>query len=218
MIKANTMKKVYIVISKTHTKFGWIIRKVGKVRYNHAAIALDKELEHLYSFARPKHHALLLGRLVEENIYRYTLGKYPQVEAVIFQIEVSDEKFEWMKNTINNMLDSKDYLYNLFSVLSSPITGGFSTYKAFSCIEFVMYILKGIGYRTKKPLYCYRPDDLLEIYSDSVCYKGNLLEYNSYEISDSGYYEALTGKEIKESFITPVRLFYRLIFKKSQSF
>lgn len=30
---------IYIMISATTTKFGYVLRKVGKVKYNHAAVA-----------------------------------------------------------------------------------------------------------------------------------------------------------------------------------
>lgn len=52
---------IYVVISKTATKFGYVLRKVGKVRYNHASVALDAELNEWYSFARKQYQTVLLG-------------------------------------------------------------------------------------------------------------------------------------------------------------
>ena len=40
-----TQRYVYVVISKTATRFGHVLRRVGGVHYNHAAIALDEELK-----------------------------------------------------------------------------------------------------------------------------------------------------------------------------
>lgn len=207
------MQKIYIIISQTHTGFARAVRKVGKVTYNHASIALDKDLDQIYSYARPKHRAVLLARLVKENVFRYTLGKYSNVPVVIFSMEVTDGQYEWIKNKIDQIYNDGEYLYNFYSVLSHLITGGFATYKSFSCIEFVMYLLQGIGYKLEKPLYNYRPDDLPEIFADSICFEGNLLDYKADSALEFGYYDPLTMAEIVESSMVPFKLLYRLMFK-----
>ena len=209
------MKNIYILISQTHTGFAGTVRRLGKVKYNHAAVALDENMKELYAFARPKHSAVLLGRLVQESQFRYTLGKFPVVNVMIFCIPVTDEQYAWVRDTIYRIKSSRDYIYNLFSVLSTPLTGGFATYKAFSCIEFVMFLLQGLGYPMDKPLYRYRPDDLIALLSDSVLYQGNLLEYKRDETVDEGYYSRLSPEEVLTSMLIPFRLFYRLLFKRT---
>ncbi|MBQ9780425.1 MAG: hypothetical protein IJW00_05730 [Clostridia bacterium] len=208
------MKYIYILISQTHTAFGGTIRRLGKINYNHAAIALDENMTELYAFARPKHEALLLGRLVKETMFRYSLGKHSCVNVMIFRIPVTEEQYAWVKDTIHRIMQSREYMYNLFSVLSTPITGGFSTYKAFSCIEFVMFLLQGLGYPIDKPLHRYRPDDLIPLLSDSVHYKGNLLDYKQEEEEDTSYFRHMSPDEILTSMIVPFRLFYRMLFKR----
>ena len=208
------MKHIYILISQTHTGFGGTIRRWGKVQYNHAAVALDKNMTELYAFARPKHSAVLLGRLVQETVFRYTLGKYSCVNVMIFELPVTDEQYDWVRDTISRIKESREYIYNLFSVLSTPLTGGFFTYKAFSCIEFVMFLLQGLGYPMDKPLYRYRPDDLISLLSDTVCYRGNLLEYKKDETVDENYYRHMSPEEVLTSMIIPFRLFYRMLFKR----
>lgn len=211
------MKYIYILISQTHTGFAGTVRRFGKVKYNHAAIALDESMIELYAFARPKHSAVLLGRLVQESVFRYTLGKYSCVNVMIFRLPVTDEQFDWIRDTIKRIKDSREYIYNLFSVLSTPLTGGFATYKAFSCIEFVMYLLQGLGYPMDKPLYRYRPDDLIPLLSEAVYYEGNLLEYKQDETVDTGYYQHMSPEEILTSMLIPFRLFYRMLFKRSSA-
>ena len=80
-----TQRYVYVVISKTATRFGYVLRRVGGVHYNHAAIALDEELKELYSFARKQYHAALIGGLVEETVERYTLRKQTEIPVTVFQ-------------------------------------------------------------------------------------------------------------------------------------
>ncbi len=214
MKQEGLMKYIYIVISQTHTGFGGRIRKWGKVTYNHAAIALDEKMTELYAFARPKHRAVMLARLVRESAFRYSLGKHSCVNVMIFRIPVTEEQYGWIVDTIHRILNNKAYIYNLFSVLSTPVTGGFYTYRAFSCIEFVMFLLQGVGYSMDKPLYRYRPDDLIGILSDSVFYKGNLLEYMDDTPEDCGYFQHMSPEEVLTSMLIPFRLFYRMVFKR----
>ena len=195
------MKYIYILISQTHTGFADKVRKWGKVTYNHAAIALDEKMTELYAFARPKHSAVMLGRLVRVN-------------SMIFRIPVTVEQYEWIRDTIRRILNNKAYIYNLFSVLSTPVTGGFFTYRAFSCIEFVMFLLQGVGYSMDKPLYRYRPDDLIGLLSDSVYYQGNLLEYMDDTSEDVGYFQHMSPEEVLTSILIPFRLVYRMAFKR----
>ena len=76
-------------------------------------------------------------------------------------------------------MNDEKYLYNLYSVLFYPIFKGFYTYKAYTCVEFVIHMLKfmGIDLATDKPSYKYLPDELESILEFSPIYEGNLLEY-----------------------------------------
>lgn len=60
-------KNLYLMVSKTPTRFGYMIRKVGRIRYNHSAIALDENLQALYSFARLQHNSLFDFRRGDDN-------------------------------------------------------------------------------------------------------------------------------------------------------
>lgn len=208
------MKNLYVIISQTHTGVAGVIRKLGKTKYNHAAISLDKDLSSMYAFARLKHRSILLGQLVRENMYRYSLGKYDYVGGKVFELQVTDEQYVEIENVISDMYKEGDYLYNLFSVLLTPVMGGFSTYKSFSCVEFVMYLLKELGCKIERPLYAYRPDDLQNVLKDNVVFEGNLLDYCPDHHIDPNYFKRLTVKDHVNSVGVPLRLIYRMIFKR----
>lgn len=195
-------KSIYIMISQTNTRFAGLVRKFGRTQYNHAAVALDVELEQLYAFARPNHKAVLLSRLVKENVYRYTLGKEKIVDVVIFKIDVTNDQYRWVEKTIEQIYNDKEYIYNLLSVLSYPVSRGFSTYKAFSCIEFAMFILKALNYDIPKPLYRYKPDDLLHLLCGNIWYQGDILEYKPDSEYDQEYFSPWTFQIFWESVVT----------------
>ena len=204
------------MISQTNTRVARLVRKFGKTHYNHAAVALDEELEQLYAFARPKHKAVLLARLVKENVHRYTLGKEQTVNVVIFKIDVTMRQYLWVKNTIEQIYADKEYIYNLLSVLSYPVSRGFSTYKAFSCIEFAMFILKALSYDIPKPLYRYKPDDLLPLLYKDICYQGDILEYKEDSGYDYEYFSPWTFHLFWDSVITLMWLFMRTFVRRQR--
>lgn len=204
-------KNVYIVVSSTYTKFGKTIRIFGKIRYNHASMALDPGLQEMYSFGRQKHNVLLTGKLVKENISRFTLDRVSNVDVTIFEIPVTDKQYENLKNCIRSVYEDKDYLYNLFSVLTYPLTKGLSVYKAFTCIEFIMYLLTLGGMEFDKPLYEYKPDDLLEILHDKIIYEGNLLEYVKEKKANTDYFDRLSVPDVKDSAVCLSKLILRTV-------
>lgn len=213
------MRYIYILISTTPTKFGALIRKCGGVKYNHAAISLDENLTELYAFARKKHSALLSGHLVKEDLSRYTLNNKFSVDCCIYRINVSNVQYYRISNLVKDILNDKSYLYNLFSVLSFPIFNGFSTIKAFSCIEFVMFVLMhftNVHLPQKSPCK-FTPDELVNILSEYKFYKGDLKSYvveknNNEIIYNSDYFEPFNMTDFREGIYTLARLTYRLLF------
>ena len=204
---------IYIMISKTHTGFSRLLRLFGKVRYSHAAIALDAELNDLYAFARPQKNGIFISHLVKENIYRYTFGT-ENVDVVIFKVQVTPKQYGWIADTIHRIAEDPEYKYNLFSVISFPVTHGFHTYKAFSCIEFVMFLLQGIGYSMTKPIHSYRPDDLLEVFPESIHFEGNLLDYAADEEGQQNYHAPINMEVVKRSLKDTGSLIARLVVRR----
>lgn len=205
---------IYILISRTQTRFGRCIRWFGGIQYNHAAISLDSELKELYAFARPQHHAIFLGRLVHENLERYTLRKNRSVPAVVFRLSVSQEEYEYIRNMIQEISCDPEYMYNLFSVLTYPLTHGFATYKAFTCIEFVAHILKKLQYPLTQPAYRYKPDDLLKLLKSQIVYQGDLREYMLCTETDDNYFSALTWRLILCNLIAMAKIVGRTYLRK----
>ncbi len=167
-------KSIYILLSQTQTKFAKAIRKIGKQEYNHASISLDDSFLRVYSFARPQHNAVLLGGLVKESLIRYTLQSTESVPVEVFKISVSEEEYNNIENAINKMANNPEYMYNLFSVLSYPLTKGFCVNNTFTCVEFIAYILQGLGYLNNKRRCQYTPDDLASELSEYCIYKGDV--------------------------------------------
>lgn len=174
-------KNIYIVISRTPSKFASVIRKAMKAEYNHASIALDEDLNQIYAFARYKKNIPAVAGLVLEHPSRFTLCKDDEVKIKIFKIPVTESEYDTIKNTIDKILVDKEYQYNLFSALTFPLSKGFETYKAYTCVEFVMNMLVIAGIKLDKPTWAYQPQELVEILEEYEVYTGRLLDYRNFE-------------------------------------
>lgn len=91
------------------------------------------------------------------------------------------------------------YLYNLFSVLTYPVTKGFATYQSYTCVEFVIHVLSQIGFKFSAPGYYYKPDDLFTIFKDNIYFEGNLLDYCPDERIDEQYFAPMSFEVAKKS-------------------
>ena len=185
-------KSIYLLFTQTYTFSAFLIRSFGKVKYNHCAIAMDKELNQLYSFARPQQHGLFLGKLVKETKDRYTRNDTVSVPCALVEIPLSSSQYALIQKRIQEIELDKEYMYNFMSVLTYPISGGFQVYKSYSCVEFTASLMQLIDSSLTQPAYSYTPDELLKRYLDFLVYHGDLREYMSLKRRDEHYYAAMT--------------------------
>lgn len=214
------MKSIYIVLSRTSTKISKVIRIFTNSQFNHVSISLDENLNQIYGFTRQQYQTPFLGRLVKESITHYTLNKEDEVPIKVYKIPVSDEMYTHVNNKVLEIFNDPEYIYNLFSVISYPITKGFETYKAFSCIEFAMMILKEIGFEVEKPFHQYMPDDLQSILKECLFYEGDIRGIMSEENIDVHFFDDVSMKDQFENvtrfYILCKRSISREIFKNKE--
>ena len=177
--KKAEQRYIYLVFSSTPSRFGRMIRFASGARFNHVSVAFDADLRKLYSFGRRRNHIPINAGLVQEYPERFSLRKVDYVGVRIYRIPVTPEQYRLGKLRIRQIMNDEKYLYNLYSVLFYPIFKGFYTYKAYTCVEFVIHMLRfmKIYVPTDKPSYKYLPDELESILDFPHYFEGNLLEY-----------------------------------------
>ena len=170
------MKDIFVIISRTHTKFGSIVRLFSNSQFNHAAIALDEKLLHWYSFARKKRVNVLSAGMVRENLARYVMYQ-GAVNCKIFKIPVTEEQYEKISSYITSVYYDKEYIYNYPSILTYPVLKGIACYKTFTCVEFVSYLLEKIDIPICKERTKISPDELAHDLQLYLYYQGDLAQY-----------------------------------------
>lgn len=203
--KSFQAKYVYVILTQTSTYFASTIRRIMRRKYNHASISFCSDLSEVYAFGRYRHKAPILAGLIHEYPDRMSLRKKDNVPCLIYKIPVTQVNYQKGLDKISEITnDSDGYLYNLFSVLTYPLTKGFRTYKAFSCSEFVAYMLNHMEVEgIEKQTYRYTPWGLSEILEKYKCYEGDLLPLieksrrDEIDYFSNVNYLTVTGRSVK---------------------
>lgn len=174
------MKKqqyIYLIFSHTTNRMGEMIRTITQYDYNHVSISLSENLSEIYSFARHHQDTPFYGGFVCESVDRF-INDNGVANIKVCEIPVTPRQYRIAKNQINKIQREKEkYLYNMFSAVGVPFKRRIKIDRAYTCIEFVISILRRIGAIRSLciPKFC-SIKQLDALYSDLVIYQGNFPE------------------------------------------
>lgn len=172
------MKKVYIVLTQTGTILSRAVKLYTGKQYNHASIALDEDLEELYSFGRVNPYNAFVGGFVKEGINIGTFKRFYNTKAQVYSMDVTDEQYEAIKYNIYDIRDKKDdYTFNFKGILFAAVNYKYSGENRFYCSEFVKYVLEQSNVNTKALPSIIRPEDFRNLDNMKLCYEGLLRDY-----------------------------------------
>ena len=165
---------LYVVLTRTNTAISKLIHFIKKDEYTHAAISLDRELNHLYSFGRKYTYYPFVGRFKREDINDGVYKFCDILPGVIIKINVAEEQYKKAQMLLNNFLHNSDqYKYNYRGLYHSLMNKPASYEKRFLCSEFVYFILYESGIVDFDiPRNLVRPQKLMELEGE-IIYKGD---------------------------------------------
>ena len=135
-------RHIYVVFASTRSYMGRLIRLATHYEYNHVAIAMSKDLDTLYSFARYNKDSALVGGFVEESALRYFYKNGQAANIRVYDIPVTEEQYTHLEDKIEYIKkNSHQYIYNTFSAMVSPFGARVRIYRAYTCVEFVAELL-----------------------------------------------------------------------------
>jgi len=211
------MKKVYIMLSKTSSKVGNVIRFFTKYKYNHVSISFDDEFQKFYSFSRLNINTPLIGGFTIENRNTFTLGKYKSFPVKIFKIELTDKEYYMLQDLLDKFNQDKEIMYNYASTVTTPILKGIDVYKSYNCSTFAAYVLEKIGkIKLDKPYYKYVPKDFENLLNNTyLYYEGNLEVTDDLIIYNKNFMKKQKKRYVFWKSISCFsESFYRLIFHR----
>ncbi len=171
------MKNLYIILTYTGTVISKMIKGYTKDEYCHCSIALDEELNQMYSFGRLKPYTPLLAGFVQENIHEGTFKRFYNTKAKIYSMQVTDEQYEKVKNMIERFKKNKSkYKFNMIGLCSAGFNIKIHPKNYFYCAEFVKYILDKAEIETGLPKVV-KPEHFKKVESLKEIYTGLLRNY-----------------------------------------
>ena len=172
------MKKIYIILTHTGTVLSRIIKYYTKNEFSHCSIALDNELNEMYSFGRLNPYNPFWGGFVHEGISFGTFKRFKNTKTKIYSLEITDEQYKEIKGIINYIENTKEILkFNIIGLFAVGFHKRISFKNSFYCAEFVKYVIENAGIKTNLPEMI-KPEDFKNLENIKLIYNGKLKDYN----------------------------------------
>lgn len=173
------MKKIYIILTHTGTILSQIIKYWTKDEFSHISIALDADLEEMYSFGRINPYNPFWGSFVHEHINKGTFKRFKNTRAEVYSMFVTDEQYEKARKTIAYFENNKQkYKFNTLGLACVSINKRIIRKNTFYCAEFVKHILKVSGVTEVNELpEIIRPENFKQLQGLRLEYEGLLRKY-----------------------------------------
>ena len=172
------MSKIYLVLTYTGTILSRIVRGFTRDEFTHVSIALDEELNHMYSFGRLNPYNPFIGGFVHESIEFGTFKRFHKTRTKIYSMEVDQKQYETIKKVIKDIkMDKTNYRFNIIGLIGVLLHYKVKREKCFYCAEFVKYVLDQSQLKLGLPELI-KPNDFQNLFGSKEIYTGFLQEYN----------------------------------------
>ena len=138
------MKKVYFLLTKTPTIVSRLIYHFSEdINYTHMAISIDPTLTDFYSFGRKGVYNPINAGFVREEFNKGLYSRFPNCEVCILEMDITEEEYAGIKNTIDSFINNKDNLkYNFIGLFFAKNNRVLEREEAYFCSSFVTYVLE----------------------------------------------------------------------------
>lgn len=173
------MKKIYIVLTHTGTNLSKIIKFFTKDEFSHISIALDQNLDEMYSFGRLNPYNPFWGGFVHEKINEGTFKRFYKTMSQVYSLEIDETKYNKIKEAIEIIKkDKKKYKFNIIGLFAVGLHKRIHFDNSFYCAEFVKYVLDKSDIETNLPEII-RPENFKALAGMKQEYKGRLKDYRN---------------------------------------
>jgi hypothetical protein len=175
-------KYIYILLSRTHTIPARLIRLMTGEPYSHTSLALDMDLEEMYSFARKHIYNPFDSGFVDEHIETGIFGRDKNVYCSVYAIPVTEIQYEIVREELRHFIENRElYNYNYIGLVGTLFGKSVANDYNYFCSQFVSHILSRSGIQLfKKEAGLIRPYDFHLQLKEQRIYMGKLSEYREY--------------------------------------
>ncbi|MDF2647346.1 MAG: hypothetical protein K0Q73_3151 [Paenibacillus sp.] len=175
----NSRSSIYVLLSDTGTLFTTLIKSFTSAPYNHASLALDTDLNDLFSFGRKYPTNPWAAGFVEEDIYEGTFRQFPSTRCVLLRLQVSKQQRDDVIRIVQSFQKEKEvYRYNWIGLLGVLMNLDIEPKSAYFCSQFVSETLSKSGLSLwDRPSTLVTPNDFLRHPAFETLYEGFLYDY-----------------------------------------
>lgn len=182
--KKNTEKTkcVYILLSKTKTLPSQVIKMWTKEPYAHTSLALDIELNEMYSFARKHLRNPFNCGFISEDITKGVFGRDVETTCCVMRLWVTSAQHKRIIKILNDFKKEQSfYGYNYIGIFGVMCNRAIERRYNFFCSQFVYFVLRNAGVKMfdKKPGLA-RPEDFRVWDELELIYEGRLNQYRNF--------------------------------------
>ena len=171
-------KYVYILVSQSGTGISKMLRRVTHDPYNHVSLALDAELQKMYSYGRRRLHNPLVGGFVHETPQTGVFGHYPEADAVVVKLPMSAEEYTKLQTRMQEMYRRRlEYRYDFLGLALAFFGKAKERRQKSYCSKFVAGELRTAGV-TMPQKTVFRPVDFLTLDRGETVFSGKLRAYS----------------------------------------
>ena len=179
--------RIYIVLTYTGTALAKLIKCYTKAEFSHVSIALDEELNRMYSFGRLTPYNPFVAGMLHEKIDEGTFKRFKKTKASVYSLNISMEQYKKIEENIMYMYSNKEkYNFNFSGLFAAGFNKKVSKANTFYCAEFVKYLLDNAKVDLNLPEVV-KPEDFKAVEKLKLIYKGKLKKYttkNKYTLQD----------------------------------
>lgn len=172
------MKKIYIILTYTGTILSRIVKIYTRKEYSHVSIALDSDLNQMYSFGRLNPYNPFIGGFVHESLNKGTFKRFKNTKTKIYSMEIEEDKYEKLEEIIDCIQQRKKlYKFNVIGLIGVALNVKIKREKYFYCAEFVKYVLEQSEVVELPEII--KPDDFNKLKGLNEVYIGKLQDYKN---------------------------------------
>ena len=170
---------IYIVVSRTNTLLGKVIRKKLSVTYNHCSLSLDDSLDCIYSFGRKTLWNMFHAGFVTESKNEGFFKIHSDANVLVIRMEVTSETRVQMIKIIQEFESRKDELqYSALGLVYCTFGIARKRENKYFCSQFVAEVLEKAGLEVfEKPSTLVCPHDFLLVEGTDYVYEGCIGNY-----------------------------------------
>lgn len=178
------MKKehtVYILLSHSGSMFSRTINLCTDHPYTHASIALDQNLDEVFSFGRLNPYNPFLAGFVKEDLDFGTFSRFPNTTCSLYAIETTEEQYGQIRAEIDRFRsEGHKYKYSFLGIMTAAFDHPLSRRYKYFCSQFVAEVFEKSGIKlTDKHPGLVSPMDIASCHQLELLYTGYLREYRS---------------------------------------